>query len=522
MRMLVVADAVVSHIGHLGDSILIEDGRIISVGNRSDLASPGLVEEYFPGATIVPGFRDAHIHPVPYAANLVGCSLSAAVDIEDLKARLVKHAAAIPGDQPIVATRLNDDTLAERRLPTKSDLDAALPHRPVVLYRCCGHVAVANSAALRAAGITRETPDPHGGTIDRDSEGHLTGVLRESATALVSTALKKSAMLSEDQLLSSLTGLAGVGITSIGAMIGCGERPFEQLEAEIKLWGAVADRLPIRVHGLVVANTPERLEQAALSLTTASGRLRWLGVKRFADGSLGGHTAAMHSPFADRDTRGTFRLTEADTAVCARSIELGGMVAIHAIGDRAVDGVLDLFDDLLSTGADPAMLRMEHVSVISPSQIDRLASMGATAVVQPPFLQSEFGWLTDRVGEDRIPWMYPFRSLLEAGVPVAGSSDSPVEPPHPLWGMAAAMDRFGINPDEKLSGFEALSLYTAAGAEAIREPEPLSIGAPADLAILDCDPSTATTDEVRNTRVLATFVDGQAVDVDPSFPVWTD
>lgn len=522
MRKLVVADAVVTGAGLLGDSILIENGAVAAIGSRSDLATPGIVEEKFSGATIIPGLRDAHLHPVPYAALLAGCSLKAATDMEDLKARLSDHAASLPDGRPVVATRLDDESLAERRLPTRADLDTAVPGRPVVIYRYCGHIAIANTAALQSADITAETPDPEGGSIDRDPAGRPTGVLREAATALVSPALSNSAMLSEDQLVSSLTGLAGVGVTSIGAMIGYGERPFEQLETELELWCAVAQRLPIKVHALVIADTVQRLEQSVRTLRGAGERLKWLGVKRFADGSLGGHTAAMHAPFADVDTTGTFRLTNADAVVCHRSIELGGMVAIHAIGDRAIDGVLDLFDDLISAGADPMDLRMEHVSVISPNQIKRFRNMRVTAVVQPLFLASESEWLVDRVGPGRMPWIYPFRSLLDAGAPIAGSSDSPVEPPQPLWGMAAAMDRFGITPNERMSGLEALALFTSGSARALREPAPLSVGAPADLVLLDCDPSTASAHELRNAHVLDTYIDGRPVDVDRSLPVWSD
>ncbi|MDK1102531.1 MAG: amidohydrolase [Actinomycetota bacterium] len=521
MRKLIVADAVVTGAGVRGDSILIEDGRVAAIGRRSDLCAPGLFEERFSGATIIPGFRDAHLHPVPYAAHLDGCSLKAATDIEDVKRMLAEHAGRLLDGHPVVATRLDDECLAERRLPTRVDLDEAVRSRPVVVYRYCGHVAVANTAALDACGVTNRTPDPPGGTIDRDSAGHPTGVLRETATALIAEALSGSEMLSEDQLISSLTGLAGVGITSIGAMIGCGERPFEQLETELELWCAIADRLPIKVHALVVADTALRLEDSVRAIAKADRRFQWLGVKRFADGSLGGHTAAMHTPFADADTTGTFRLTDADVTVCARSIELGGMAAIHAIGDRAVDGALDLFDDLISNGADPANLRMEHVSVIRPSQIERFRATGVAAVVQPSFLASEFKWLASRVGEERLAWVYPFRSLLKAGVPTAGSSDSPVEPPQPLWGMAAAMDRFGVNPGERLSGLEALSLFTVGAATALREPAPLSPGAPADIVVIDCDPSIATAHEIRDSHVLDTFVDGHSVPVDRSLPVWT-
>ncbi|MCL1594131.1 MAG: amidohydrolase family protein, partial [Actinomycetia bacterium] len=320
----------------------------------------------------------------------------------------------------------------------------------------------------------------------------------------------------------ALTGLASLGITSIGAMIGYGEAPSEKLAAEVDLWRRAAHRLPIRVHGIVIADTPEGLSLAAANLNAAGGRLAWLGVKRFADGSLGGHTAAMHAPFSDVETTGTFRLTNTDTELARASLRLGGMVMIHAIGDRAVDGALDVFDILVSEGAHGYDLRMEHVSVLSPQQVTRFARLGGIACVQPAFLASESTWLEDRLGADRMPWAYPLRSLASAGVTLAGSSDCPVEPPHPLWGIAAAIDRHGINESERLTGAQALEMFTGGAASALREPTPLGIGSPADFVVLDVDPLRSSADSIHDATVLATYVGGAPVAVDRTHNAWVD
>ena len=522
MKRLIAADAVVTGGGTAGTAILLDDGVVAAVGSHRDLRGPGIAEDRFPGATIIPGLRDAHIHAVPYAALLEGCSLKSAATIEDLQDRLATYAAGLGPNAPVVATRLDDETLAERRLPRREDLDAAIPDRPAVIYRYCGHVAVANTTALTMSGITRDTRDPEGGIIDRARDGTPTGVLRETAVGLISGALQRGGRVSEDQLIDALHRLAGLGLTSIGAMIGYGESPSEKLEAEVELWRSVAPRLPIKVGGFAIADTPRQLDSSARTLSGAGPRLRWLGVKRFSDGSLGGHTAALCRPFSDIDTKGTFRLTSADTEVARHSLELGGMVAIHAIGDRAVEGVLDVFEILLAEGADPADLRMEHVSVIAPDQIERFARMGITASVQPAFLASESEWIESRVGASRLGWVYPFRSLIHAGVPIAGSSDCPVEPPHPLWGMAAAIDRHGITASERLTGLEALAMFTSGAAGALREPVPLSPGSPADFVVIDVDPSTATAQEIRDATVIETYVDSVPVNVERSLPTWVD
>lgn len=521
MKRLVSADAVVTAQGRVGNAVLIDAGHVLAVGDRDEL-SQGLPEDTFPGATIVPGLRDAHIHAVPYAALLKGCSLKSARSLTELKDRIVSHAAKLPASVPVVATRFDDESLAEGRLPTRHDLDDAVGDRPVVIYRYCGHVAVANSQALAESGIDASTTDPEGGSIDRDEHGVPTGVLRETASGLVAPALARGGLVTEDELIDALTGLAGLGVTSIGAMIGYGEAPSEKLEVEIDLWRRVSARLPIKVHGIVIANTPESLRSAALQLDAAGPRLRWLGVKRFADGSLGGHTASMSENFSDVATLGTYRLTDVDTELAQASITLGGMVAIHAIGDRAVGGTLDVFEGLLRSGASAPDLRMEHVSVISPDQIARFANLGITASVQPAFLASESHWLERRIGADRMKWVYPFRSLIAAGIRVAGSSDSPVEPPNPLWGMASAMDRYGINEDERITGLDALAMFTTGAAAALREPEPLTPGSPADFVILDANPESATATAIRDTTIVETYVEGEQVHVDRSKPTWVD
>jgi predicted amidohydrolase YtcJ len=519
---LISSESVVTADGRVGNAIVVHGGRVVHVGDRQELVRSHMVEERYPGSFIIPGLRDAHIHVVPYAALMSGCSLKSATSMDDLIERLADFAGRRPEDASVVATRFDDESLVERRLPTRVELDRAVPDRPAVIYRYCGHIAVANSMALAASGITEHTADPEGGSIDRDDIGLPTGVLRETAAGLIGPALSRGGTLDPDALISALEGLASIGITSVGAMIGYGESPSEKLEAEIELWRTVARRLPIRVHGIVITDDADRLEWAADALSNSGPRLRWLGVKRFADGSLGGHTAAMREPFADVDSLGTFRLTAADEAIARRSVEMGGVAAIHAIGDRAVSGVLDTFERLIAVGADPTALRMEHVSIIDPPLAERFAQLGVTAVIQPAFLASESQWVFDRVGPDREAWVYPFRSMSELGIPMAGSSDCPVEPPHPLWGMAAAIDRYGITPDEALDPLAALGLFTVGGARTLREPPPLAVGSPADLIVVDVDPSTATADSIHDAIVLDTYVDGEVVDVDRSLSTWVD
>lgn len=511
-RRLLVAEAVRTARGVHGDAILIDGSHVVAAGDRRTLESPGVAVHEYPGAYLVPGMRDAHMHPVPYASSLCGTSLEGATSIAALQEIIRDGSAALSPGAPLIALRLDDESMDERRLPTRADLDVAAPDRPVLIHRYCGHVGIANSAALAVAGVDRSTPDPDGGSIDRDPDGEPTGVLRETAIELVSTHLDASTSVSDQMLLDALTGMAGMGITSIGAIFGLGDGPWASLGDEVSRIVSVADRLPISVHAFIIAHTTDALADAARRLDIGSDRLRWLGYKGFADGSLGGHTAAMHAPFADRpDETGTMRLDASDRDLAIASLGMGGMVAIHAIGDRANGAVIDLYADLIDDGANPRKLRIEHASVLGRSDITRMARLGVVASVQPAFLGSEFEWIADRVGADRIVSTYPFASMDFAGVRMCGGSDSPVESPDPWAGMALARDRAGVMPGEGLLPDRALSLFTDGAAAALGEQLPLSPGSPADLLVVDRDPVASDPDQLRGTVVHETWVRGKHV-----------
>jgi hypothetical protein len=506
--------------GIAGNAVQVTDGIVTAIGDAGSLNGDEPIRT-FADAYILPGLRDAHMHPVGYAAALRGATLASARDFDDLVQRL---RSAIPPDitTAVIGMRLNEETLTERRLPTREVLDRAISDRPAIVHRYCGHVAITNSVTLRLASITADTPDPVGGTIDRDDDGEPTGVLRETAIELVSAQLGTGNEVSDDELVDALYRLAAVGITSIGAILRTGAGVWASLGNELDTAVACAGRSPIKIGAYTIEDDVAAVATTRNRIDATGGRLRWLGIKRFADGSFGGHTAAMHQPFVDVDTAGTLRLSQRDKEIAEAAIALGGGAAIHAIGDRACEAVIDMFGQLIVTGADRTKLRIEHASVLTDDDIDRLARYEITAVVQPPFLGSEADWLIDRLGVDRLGRTYPFRTMEAAGIVLAGSSDCPVEPPDPWAGMALAQDRAGMMPAERLSADRALAMYTTGAARAIGEPEPLAVGSPADFIVVDRDPVTVSPDELRRTGVMATFVDGEEVAVDRSRPLWLD
>ena len=405
-------------------------------------------------------FHDHHLHPFGYAALVNGLELMDAPDLATVLRRVADHGTRVEG--PIVGQRLNDEGIAELRLPTAADIDDVISDRPVLLYRYCGHVAVANSAAMALAGLDSSTVDPAGGSFDRDRAGRPNGVLRETAVAAVGRVVEGLIPDPPDaDILTALATLPAMGIGSVTGMISVGSAVWCAVDDEVATLERLAPDLPIDIDGLLIADDPASFLAAKERIDRAEGRIRFHGYKDFIDGSLGGHTAAMYEPFADRgDTRGTERYDHDQMVeMASTSLGVGGVVAIHAIGDRANDLVLDVHQDLIDGGADPTRLRVEHASVLTDETIDRMAGLGVTASVQPAFLASETTWLEKRLGPDRMSRAYPFRSMLEAGIPLLGGSDSPVELPDPQTGIEAAVDRHGINPSQALTRQQAEALF---------------------------------------------------------------
>ncbi|MBI5158338.1 MAG: amidohydrolase [Acidimicrobiia bacterium] len=522
---LIVTGSVRDHTGRRGDAVLVDGGRVAAVGRSGDLRSAGVAEVHLPATVLVPGLRDAHLHPVGLASLLQRPSLKPAADFAGIADILRDAARSLAPGVALTALRLDDESLAEGALPDRDFIDRVVSDRPALLIRYCGHVAVANSAALALAGIDAGTADPRGGSIDRDASGRPTGVVRETAVEPVAGALRAlSPPVTADDLIATATGLASVGLTGVGAMVAADSGQWGCDGAELDVVLDAASHLPITFGVMVIAADPTELEVAAARLAATAGRVRFTGVKMFSDGSLGGHTAAMHEGFSDApQERGTDRLDPAWCLSMARtSLRLGGRVAIHAIGDRANASVLDVMETLLAEGADPGLLRIEHASVLTPGDISRFGRLGITASVQPAFLASETGWLEKRVGPDRLRRTYPLRSLLAAGTPLAGGSDCPVEPPYPLWGMAAARDRCGLVPDEGLTAEQALHLFTEGAATAIGEDATLRPGAAASFTILDADPVEASPEELRTMSVRQVWVEGERVGIPEGTVVWKE
>ena len=481
--------------GHAdADAIRIAGTRIAAVGRSGDLARDGVATHV--GGIAIPGLRDAHIHPLELAASGSRLDLTSARSFADVRDAIRRRAGTLGVSEPLIATGLDDERLAEGRMPTRHDLDAVLAARPLLVYRHCSHIASANSLALSLAGLDRSPVDPVGGRIRRDERGEPDGVLEETAIGSVSAVLAADVVPPDTESIRTTLGdLRSRGLVAIDAMVSAGPAMWCSGGDEIASLLALGDDVPIDVDCHVIAETPDELRSAARRLVEASDRIRFAGWKGFADGSLGGRTAALRAEYSDAPgDRGLMRSTDSRLRAMAEAAsDLGGTAAIHAIGDAAVQAAVGIAERL-----DPGTVRIEHASVADRDLIARMAEAGVTASVQPSFVTSDADWIARRLGPRRIGWAYPFRSMVDAGVRVVGGSDAPIESPDPLVGIAdAARPR-----PEALDIDDAIGIYA---------DHPIAAGERADIVVVDSLPAGDGATGMPRPAILAMWVAGRKV-----------
>lgn len=500
------------------DSMAVADGRIVAVGTAEQCraALPSDAETvHLDGAVLAPGFVDAHLHPMVmsvFEQQLVLDSVSSVGEVLDA---VRDQARRTDPSRAVIGFQLDDARLAERRLPTAEELQAAAgPGREVVLVRRDGHHAVASEAALRSVGFDRAGTVVEGGSVELDAHGVPTGLVRERAVEPLLGLMGEVTM--EDLSAGAQSWsqrLLRQGVTALSAMCQTtAEGPSGGAgELEAVGWSALVDQLPFDIQTILI--TPDVADVDVYRSTPlhqpGAGR-RLDAVKLFLDGTLGGCTACMHLPFSDHPH--TNGLATIDPDVAYRRLEaahLAGLSAcVHAIGDAANARAAELFGRLLDAHPGVHRHRVEHASVLDQATVERFAELGLTAVVQPINLRSEAHWLADRVGAERLSGTYAFRSLLDAGVRVAGSSDAPIESTDVLAAMDAAAHRPTLGPDQTVSGLEALRFYTT-GSSAARGTEDrlglLAVGLRADVVVLSDDPTVVRPAEV---QVQRTVIDG--------------
>lgn len=518
-------------------AVAMGDGRILAVGKDAEiLPLAGAATERIDagGRLVLPGLCDAHIHLSHYALGLREVRLADTRTRSEMLDRIGEAAARTAPGVWIVGQGWNESWWGDTDFPTAAEIDAATgAESPAIFYRSDMHSAVVNSAALRLAGITAATPNPPGGVIDRDASGQPTGFLRELAIDLVSQhAPPPTADEHDAALLEGMAALHRLGITAVHAQrVKDGDDGPREWASLLRL--REAGKLRLRVACNVAAHEMGHL--AGLGLRTGFGDdyLRLGHVKVFADGSLGSRTAWLLAPFVklgadEADNLGvSVTPPQQMAAEFRRAAELGFPISVHAIGDRANRVVLDIFEELAASAPAPSIPhRIEHVQIIDPADLPRLAQLGVTASVQPIHAIDDMD-TADRFLGARGAHMYNFRSLIESGALVAFGSDAPVADPNPFVGIHAALVRQRVErlpappwyADECITLEQAIYAYTLGAARAAgweRSIGSITPGKRGDVIVLDRDLFAMTAEELhagavaRVSPVLTTF-DGRIV-----------
>jgi predicted amidohydrolase YtcJ len=502
--------------------VAIRNGRIVAVGTDADArsaAAPGCELIDLNGRSATPGLNDAHSHPmaVGFALSDLNLAMPPNQSIRDIVSLVGEMTKGRPPGSWIVGRGYDQARLAEQRHPTRYDLDEVAPDHPVLLIRACHHIGVANSRALALAGVTAATDDPAGGTIDRDVHGEPTGVLRETAFEQIRVSIGEP---TEDQIAEALIlggeAFLASGVTST-AEAGI-SRP-EQLRAYQRL--RRDDRLPVRTYLMMLID--ETLDDlVALGVRTGLGddKLRIGPAKLFSDGSIGGRTARMRRPFeGEADNVGLWMMPidELKSKVL-RAHRAGFQVAIHAIGDAAIDLVLDAYDEAMATDPRPdPRHRIEHCSIVDEAMISRIGRLGVIPIPGTSFLYHFRDAYTQNLGYDRLRYTYGMASFARHGVIAAASTDAPVVPTNAMIGLQTMMTRRDVNgaeiwSEEAISLDDAIRAYTVNGAYASFEESikgTLAPGMLGDVTVYETDLRGVAAEEIGNVQIDFTIVDGR-------------
>lgn len=483
------------------------------------LAGPDTERIALEGRRVVPGFMDNHTHFVAGGFELAGVQLRDARDPGEFAKRIAGFAES-HRDEWVTGGAWDHERWGGV-LPHRDWIDDRTAETPVLVTRMDAHMALANTRALTLAGIGAETPDPPGGSIVRDPDGRPTGILKDMALELVARVIPPPSPQAVDGALAAAARHAVErGVTHITDM-GGGEASWAGLDAYRR--AAHAGRLPIRAYVAVPIATWERMAGYVQREGTGDDRVRWGLVKGFVDGSLGSTTAWFHTPYTDAPE--TAGLTITDPAALAewiRAADAAGLrVAVHAIGDRANDWLLDAFAAArAANGRTDRRFRIEHAQHLTPDAVRRFGAERVIASMQPAHAIDDGCWAERRIGAERLRTAYPIRSLLDAGAVVTFGSDWTVAPLDPLLGVYAAVTRRTVDgshpdgwvPEEKILVTEALAAYTRHNAYANFREHDLGTLAPgryADFAVLSHDVLQIDPTEIADVRVDLTVVNGR-------------
>ncbi|HXI25197.1 MAG TPA: amidohydrolase [Pyrinomonadaceae bacterium] len=506
-------------------AIAVLSNRIVAVGANEDikqLAGPATKMIDVAGQLVLPGFNDAHVHFMSGGFQLSSVDLRDADTPEEFAERIRDFAAKLPEGKWMTGGDWDHERWPEARLPTKELIDGFTPDTPVFVNRLDCHMALVNSVVLKLAGVTRDTRDPDGGVIVRDANGEPTGILKDAALGLVWKVFPPRSFDERvDAARAATNYAASLGVTSVQDM---------SAGADASVYQTLLDHGELKTRIYAVWPLPRWNELAQTGVRAAFGgpMLRTGGLKGFADGSLGSTTALFFDPYLDEPKTCGIPSDEMFPAGAmlerARGADQAGLqVLIHAIGDRANDEVLSIYETIESErGARDRRFRIEHAQHLRSQDIPRFKRHHIIASMQPSHAIDDGRWAEKRIGSERAKMTYAFRSLLDSQTTLAFGTDWTVAPLDPLLTIYAAMTRRtpdgkypdGWIPEQKISIDEAVHAYTVGSAYAEfqdHEKGTITPGKLADIVVLSEDIFKIDPLEIKNTRVMMTIMDGQVV-----------
>jgi predicted amidohydrolase YtcJ len=506
------------------EAVAVEGNQIVAVGHtRAVLAvAPRDAKKIdLRGRLVVPGFVDNHVHFIDGGLQLSRVQLRDAASPEEFSRRIAEFAKKSGKGRWVTGGEWDEQLWKPYRLPTRQMIDAGTPDNPVFVSRLDGHMALANSAALRLAGITAGSKDPPGGTIVRDESGQPTGLLKDAAMDAVFRVIPPPSPAERIAAAkAALQEAARFGVTSLNDMSGgdafADLRAYQAIDREGKLTARIYLFTPIAAY--------ERLTAAGVEKRFGSPRLRIGALKGFSDGSLGSSTAAFFDPFeGEPENRGLLMeaMTDGSMARRVKAADAANLqIAIHAIGDRANDEVLKIFESL--PDHRHRRFRIEHAQHLDGELVKRFAKGRIIASMQPYHAIDDGRWAETKIGAERVRGTYAFRSILDAGATLTFGSDWTVAPINPLLGIYAAVTRRTIDgknpngwiPEQKISVEEALRCYTVNNALAMfaeNEIGQIAPGMLADMVVLSDDLFTIKPEKIEGVKVEMTIVDGEIV-----------
>lgn len=496
---------------HFTGFLIGNDGKVARLFRADEPRPKAAITVDAEGHTILPGIVDAHGHVMELGANALQLDVVGTRSLAELQQRLRDYAAAHPEAKWIMGAGWNQELWPDRKFPTAADLDSIVPDRPVVLERVDGHALVANSAAIRAAGVTAATPAPAGGQI-------IDGVFVDNAKALINRAVPSATQAEQDQQFAKAQEiLLSFGVTGVGSM-----------STSLEDWNAFkrsgeAGTLNVRLMVYLLGIDPLKAIPHPTPWLYAD-HLRAQGVKFFADGALGSRGAWLKQPYADKpDTTGNRLNSDAELRTMEDGVAAAGFqIATHAIGDAANAQVIGNYEWLNGKYGLNRRWRIEHAQIVDCADLPRVARAHIIASMQPTHQTSDRVMAETRLGNARLRCAYAWQSMLRTGARLAFGTDFPVESANPFPGLSAAVSRQDVNgqpplgwfPKERLSFEQALRAYTRSAAYAGFAEEKIGALEPgkwADFIIIDRDPTKVDAQRLARTQVLETWVAGRKV-----------